>query len=61
MENDWPALTPDQSAKACTHVRESDFPETGEWMLEQVRHTGFQVGGTILENEFFTGWAFMKR
>jgi SAM-dependent methyltransferase len=61
MEHNWPALTPDQSAKACAHVRESDFPETGEWMLEQIGRAGFQVGRTILDNEFFTGWGFVKR
>jgi len=30
QSRDWPALTPDQRAKACAHVRESDYPETGQ-------------------------------
>lgn len=60
MEHNWPVLTPEHSAKACAHVRESDFPETGEWMLDHVRGAGFDVAATILQNEFFTGWAFSK-
>ena len=60
MKHNWPVLTPEQCAKACTHVRESDFPETGEWMLDHVRDAGFDVDATILQNEFFTGWAFTK-
>jgi ubiquinone/menaquinone biosynthesis C-methylase UbiE len=60
MQNDWTALTPDQRAGACTHVRESDFPETGRWMLDHVAAAGFQTAATVLHNEFFGGWAFTK-
>jgi ubiquinone/menaquinone biosynthesis C-methylase UbiE len=60
MECDWPALTEEQRARACTHVRESDFPETGRWMREHVEQVGFRVGDTILRDEFFDGWAFVR-
>jgi len=60
MERNWPALTPEQSAKACAHVRESDFPETGAWMMDRVRSAGFHIGETILTNEFFAGWEIVK-
>jgi ubiquinone/menaquinone biosynthesis C-methylase UbiE len=60
MANDWTALTPAQREQACTHVRESDFPETGRWMLDHVAATGFQRAATILHNDFFDGWAFTK-
>ena len=53
-------LTEDQRQKACTHVRESDFPETGRWMRDQVMAAGFRLSDTILENQFFDGWAFAK-
>jgi ubiquinone/menaquinone biosynthesis C-methylase UbiE len=61
MEHDWPALNADQRARACAHVRESDFPETGSWMREHVEQAGFRLGDTILSDEFFDGWAFVKR
>jgi ubiquinone/menaquinone biosynthesis C-methylase UbiE len=61
MEHDWPALNDDQRARACAHVRESDFPETGPWMREQVEQAGFRLGDTLLSDEFFDGWAFVKR
>jgi ubiquinone/menaquinone biosynthesis C-methylase UbiE len=60
MQHDWTELTEDQRARACTHVRESDFPETGRWMRDHVQANGFQLADTILENEFFDGWAFTK-
>jgi len=60
MESDWPALTPEQSAQACTHVRESDFPETRTWMHEHLRNAGFQLTGTILDTDLFGGWAFTR-
>jgi ubiquinone/menaquinone biosynthesis C-methylase UbiE len=60
MQNDWTALTPDQREKACTHVRESDFPETGRWMFDHVAAAGFECADTLLHNEFFDGWAFVK-
>jgi len=60
MQHDWTKLTEDQRMRACTHVRESDFPETGSWMRDQVQAAGFQLADTILENEFFDGWAFTK-
>jgi ubiquinone/menaquinone biosynthesis C-methylase UbiE len=60
MANDWTALTPDQRDKACTHVRECDFPETSSWMLEQVAAAGFNLPKQILKQEFFDGWAFTK-
>jgi ubiquinone/menaquinone biosynthesis C-methylase UbiE len=61
MEHDWPALNKDQRARACAHVRESDFPETGKWMREQVERAGFQLGDVILSDEFFDGWIFEKQ
>ncbi len=60
MQNDWTALTLDQRAKACTHVHESDFPETSSWMLDHVAAAGFEPAGTILAQDFFHGWAFTK-
>ena len=60
MANDWTALTPDQREKACTHVRESDFPETAHWMLSQVATAGFAPPAPILHQNFFDGWAFQK-
>jgi ubiquinone/menaquinone biosynthesis C-methylase UbiE len=60
MANDWTALTPDHREKACTHVRESDFPETGTWMHRQVQAAGFKPAQTILSHDFFHGWAFTK-
>jgi ubiquinone/menaquinone biosynthesis C-methylase UbiE len=60
MENDWTALTVEQRARACDHVRESDYPETGGWMCEHVEQAGFRLGETLLSNEFFDGWAFDK-
>jgi ubiquinone/menaquinone biosynthesis C-methylase UbiE len=60
MQRDWTALPADQRTKACAHVRESDFPETGRWMLEQVQSAGFRLANTILDDEFFDGWAFTK-
>jgi ubiquinone/menaquinone biosynthesis C-methylase UbiE len=60
MHNDWTALTSDQRDKACMHVRESDFPETSSWMLNHVAAAGFDRPETILQQEFFDGWAFTK-
>ena len=53
-------FTLDHRAKACAHVRESDFPETGRWMLEHVQAAGFRLASTILDDDFFKGWAFTK-
>ncbi|MCI0334799.1 MAG: class I SAM-dependent methyltransferase [Planctomycetes bacterium] len=61
MQNDWTALTLDDREKACTHVRTSDFPETGRWMFDQVQRAGFQRTATLLHNDFFDGWAFTKK
>src|SRR5262245_58454427 len=41
MENEWTALTPEQRQIACTHVRDSDYPETSQWMLDHVAAAGF--------------------
>jgi ubiquinone/menaquinone biosynthesis C-methylase UbiE len=60
MRSDWTALTPDERDKACTHVLTSDFPETSSWMLDHVEAAGFQPPTSILHNEFFGGWAFVK-
>jgi ubiquinone/menaquinone biosynthesis C-methylase UbiE len=60
MHNDWTALTADQRDKACAPVRESDFPETSSWMLDQVAAAGFNRPETILQHEFFDGWTFQK-
>jgi ubiquinone/menaquinone biosynthesis C-methylase UbiE len=61
MQHDWSSLSGDQRSRACAHVRESDFPETGRWMREHVEQAGFGLGDTILSDEFFEGWAFVKQ
>ncbi len=53
-------MTEDQRARACAHVRESDFPETGSWMREHVQHAGFRLVDTLLKADFFDGWVFVK-
>ena len=60
MSNDWTGLTVEQRERGVEHVRTSDFPETKSWMLENVEDVGFRPGGTLLVNEFFDGWAFLK-
>jgi ubiquinone/menaquinone biosynthesis C-methylase UbiE len=60
MANDWTALTLDQRDKACTHVRECDFPETASWMLDEVAAAGFAPPQPLLTEDFFAGWAFTK-
>jgi SAM-dependent methyltransferase len=60
MQHDWTALTQEQRNRACAHVRESDFPETGRWMRDHVQQAGFRLAYTILEGEFFDGWAFAR-
>jgi ubiquinone/menaquinone biosynthesis C-methylase UbiE len=60
MSNDWTALTPDQRERGVTHVRTSDYPETKSWMLEHVEAAGFLPDATLLMDEFFDGWAFLK-
>jgi ubiquinone/menaquinone biosynthesis C-methylase UbiE len=60
MHDDWTHLTVDQREKACTHVRESDFPETSQWMLEHVASARFSPPITVLQRDFFSGWAFAK-
>jgi ubiquinone/menaquinone biosynthesis C-methylase UbiE len=61
MQRDWLALTDDQRARGCAHVRESDFPETASWLRAHVEAAGFQLADTILQDEFFAGWAFRRR
>jgi ubiquinone/menaquinone biosynthesis C-methylase UbiE len=58
MSHDWPVLTSEQAAKAYAHVRESDFPETAQWMLDQVATAGFERPTNLLDSEFFAGWSF---
>jgi hypothetical protein len=41
-------------------VRASDFPETKSWTLEHVESAGFRPAGTLLQDEFFDGWVFVK-
>jgi ubiquinone/menaquinone biosynthesis C-methylase UbiE len=60
MHNDWTQLTLDERDRACTHVRESDFPETKRWMIDHVERAGFKPAATLLQTEFFDGWAFIK-
>jgi ubiquinone/menaquinone biosynthesis C-methylase UbiE len=60
MANHWTALTPEQRDKACTHVRECDFPETASWMLAHVAAAGFTNPTPILKERFFDGWTFTK-
>jgi ubiquinone/menaquinone biosynthesis C-methylase UbiE len=60
MRRDWTALTPEQRDNACTHVLTSDFPETARWMLDHVAAAGFRPPTSVLHNEFFDGWAFVK-
>jgi SAM-dependent methyltransferase len=61
MEHDWTGITVEQRERGVTHVRASDFPETESWMLEHVEQAGFQPGGTLLKDELFDGWVFVKR
>ena len=61
MHREWSMLSEEQCTRACDHIRESDFPETALWMGEHVRAAGFQLADTVLESEFFDGWAFVKR
>lgn len=60
MATDWTGLTVDQRERGVTHVRTSDFPETKSWMLEHVEDAGFTPAGTLLQEEFFDGWVFVK-
>jgi len=60
MESAWPALTREQCVRACTHVRESDYPETKRWMYEHIGSAGFTVAGAILDTDLFGGWAFTR-
>jgi ubiquinone/menaquinone biosynthesis C-methylase UbiE len=60
MANHWSSLTPDQRDKACTHVRECDFPETASWMLAHLGAAGFIRPAQILARAFFDGWTFTK-
>jgi ubiquinone/menaquinone biosynthesis C-methylase UbiE len=60
MASDWTGLTFDQRERGVTHVRTSDFPETKSWMLEHVTDAGFRQASTLLTEEFFDGWAFLK-
>jgi ubiquinone/menaquinone biosynthesis C-methylase UbiE len=60
MANDWTALTVGQRDKACTHVRECDFPETSSWMLDHVAAAGFTDPTPILKQKFFDGWTFTR-
>lgn len=60
MASDWTGLTLDQRERGVTHVRTSDFPETKSWMLEHVEAAGFRPAGTLLAEEFFDGWVFLK-
>jgi ubiquinone/menaquinone biosynthesis C-methylase UbiE len=60
MTHDWVGLAPEQRQLGVNHVRQSDFPETRSWMLEHVQSAGFHVGDTLLKDEFFTDWSFIK-
>jgi ubiquinone/menaquinone biosynthesis C-methylase UbiE len=59
-QHNWTALTEDERTRACTHVRESDFPETAAWMRQHIEAAGFKQIRTILSHDFFRGWAFTK-
>jgi len=60
MSHDWIGLTIEQRQRGVEHVRTSDFPETKSWTLEHIEAAGFRPGGTLLQNEFFDGWVFVK-
>jgi ubiquinone/menaquinone biosynthesis C-methylase UbiE len=60
VAKDWTGLTVEQREKGVDHIRASDFPETKSWMLENVAVAGFRTAGTLLDNEFFDGWVFVK-
>jgi len=60
MEHDWVGLSLEQRQRGVEHVRTSDYPETKSWMLEHVEAAGFRSAGTLLQDEFFDGWAFIK-
>ncbi len=61
MDRGWTALSPDQRAVACSHVLESDFPETASWMTQKTEAVGFECDATILDTPYFSGWLFKKR
>lgn len=60
MQREWTGLTPDQRASACTHVLESDFPETANGMRAMTQAAGFERGEALLRQKFFSGWVFTK-
>ncbi|MGD9635648.1 MAG: class I SAM-dependent methyltransferase [Pirellulales bacterium] len=60
MSSRWTGLTVEQRERGVTHVRTSDFPETKSWMLEHVVAAGFRPVSTLLAEEFFDGWVFLK-
>jgi ubiquinone/menaquinone biosynthesis C-methylase UbiE len=60
MQQEWTGLTPAERATAVAHVRQSDFPETQSWMMEQVAAAGFRLGATLFQDEFFRAWAFER-
>jgi ubiquinone/menaquinone biosynthesis C-methylase UbiE len=61
MLHEWVGLTLEQRQTAVDHVRKSDFPEQESSMLEQAEAAGFSLGDTLLQDEFFGAWAFVKR
>jgi len=61
IQSDWTALTLEDREKAATHVLTSDFPETKTWMFDHLHQAGFECTATLLHNDFFDGWVFMKR
>lgn len=60
MASDWTWLTVEQRERGVNHVRTSDFPETKSWMLEHVEAAGFRPATTLLAEEFFNGWVYLK-
>lgn len=60
MQREWTGLSPDQRASACTHVLESDFPETANEMDAMTQAAGFERGEPLLRRKFFSGWVFRK-
>ena len=60
MSHEWVGLSVEQRERGVNHVRTSDFPETKSWMLKHVEAAGFRPGDTLLADEFFDGWVFLK-
>lgn len=60
VEHDWTAMAHAERAKACAHIRESDFPETIGWMHTAPEQAGLRLEEQFLDAEFFKALRFTK-